>query len=104
MTGKMPTKEAVEAYLQSLPGKRGIDIPEDQYDKMFTVANGITQQVWGGYPLPHQMQDLWDAGATTPERIHAMFGALPHPLAPSVSVDDYQQYSQAKQLFSKHQK
>jgi hypothetical protein len=85
------------AFLQQLPGKRGVDIPADDYDRMYQVANGITLPVWGRPVSPHQLQWLYDQGATTPEAIHAAFNAQPHPHAPNVTVGEFPEYARAYQ-------
>lgn len=100
----MITKKQVEGFLHSLPGKRGIDIPADIFDKIHPVANGITQKVWGSAPTPHQLQHLYETGAHEPQAIQDSYNNLPHPLAPSVSVGEYQQYSKALELYNKYQK
>lgn len=87
---------------QALPGKRGIDIPVDVYDRMMTTAMGVTMPLWGRRPTPHQMQALYDAGMTEPEQIHAAFNDLPHPRAPSLKVGEYGHWKDAQQAWTKH--
>jgi hypothetical protein len=89
-------------WLLSQPGKRGIDIPADTWDKIHQVASGITQPLWGRPPTPQQMQHLHDSGATTPDRIHAAFAELPHPHAPHLSVGEYDSWKSAYGLYQQH--
>ena len=90
------------AYLQAQPGQRGRDIPTQFYDQMHHAASGITVPLWGRGPSPHQMQALWDAKATTPEKIKNLYDQMPHPNAPNVRVGDYADYQQALQVFNEH--
>lgn len=89
-------------WLDSQPGHRGRDIPNETFDAIFPVANGISQSIWGREPTFQQMQDLFDMGAHTPDKIHAAFGALPHPHAPSLAVNEYPTYAHALQTFEDH--
>lgn len=89
-------------FLLSLPGKRGLDIPEHEYDASYAVASGITQPLWGRAPTPHQMQALHDMGAVTPQAIHDAFAALPHPHAPSLTVGEYGAWKDAHKAYTQH--
>lgn len=97
-------KQRVSQWFQELPGKRGVDVPEHEYDRIFAVASGITLPLWGRPPSPQQMQHLWDNKITDPSAIHAAFGALPHPHAPNVSVSDFPAYAQAFKAHEEHSK
>lgn len=97
-------QKIAEAWYLKLPGKRGIDIPADVYDKMKPVADGITMPLWGRSTLPHQMQWLYDQGKTQPYQIHAAFNELPHPHAPNVKVGEYPDYVSAMQTYQEHSK
>lgn len=99
----IPSEEDARGFLMGFPGKRDIDIPADTYDRMFSAANGLTQQVWGRSPEPEHMQWLYDNGHTEPDQVKQAFGAMPHPHAPSVTVANYEQYSAAKQMFDQLQ-
>ena len=101
---KFPTAQEIENVMMSWPGKRSIDIPEHIFDKIQPVAQGITKQIWGDNVQPQQLQHLYQNGHHTPDAIHAEFGKMPHPLAPSVQVSEYEKFSKAKELFDKHQK
>lgn len=90
------------AWYLSVPGKRGVDIPADRYDKIAPVANGITLPLWGRPASPQQLQYLHDNDLTEPSQIHAAFGALPHPNAPSISVSDYPAYTAALKTYEDH--
>jgi hypothetical protein len=92
----------VRQYLESLPGKRGRDIPEDVYDAIHHVASGITMPLWGRPPTPQQMQHLYDTGTHDPQGIHDAFGGLPHPHAPNLKVGEYQSYQRAHEEYRKH--
>lgn len=104
MTKKIPSKSDIENIMMSWPGKRGIDIPENVFDRIQPVAQGISKQIWGSNVQPEHLQYLYDNGYHTPEAIQSQYDPLPHPHAPSVTVGEYQQYSKATELFNKHQK
>jgi hypothetical protein len=89
-------------FLLSLPGKRGLDIPEDTFDKIHQVASGITQPLWGRPPTPQQMQHLFDTGAHDPQAIHDAFAGLDHPHAAGLKVGEYEQWKGAHQAFKAH--
>ena len=91
-----------QQWLDSLPGKRGTDIPPDVYDTIYHVGNGITLPMWGRPILPHQIAALYSQGATTPQAIHQALGSLPHPNAPNVSVSEYPHYVQAYRTYNEH--
>jgi len=100
---KIPSEKEIEGFLMSLPGKRGIDIPEEIFDKIQPVAQGMAMQVWGRPIEPQQLQDLYVGGHHQPEQVKQVLGGLPHPHAPSVSVGEYQKFSAAKQMFDERQ-
>lgn len=102
MAGDGKLTYRVKEFLRSLPGKRGIDIPETDYDRIHEAASGITQSVWGRYPTPEMMQHMYDNGIHHPESIKAWFGKMPHPHAPSVTVDEYPAWSQAYEVHRQH--
>ncbi|MGP8161954.1 MAG: hypothetical protein ACLQGJ_12185 [Candidatus Dormibacteria bacterium] len=93
-----------KAFFDALPGKRGTDIPAEDYDVMYATANGITLPVWGRPVSPAQLQAMYDQGLTTPESIHAAFGKLPHPHAPNVTLGEYQDYAKAHQTYQEHKR
>jgi hypothetical protein len=95
----------VRQFLMAQPGKRGIDIPEDRYDKLFDIAAGITQPLWGMFPTPQQMQHAHDNNLDTAEKMHqGLYGQLPHPKAPDLSVGEYGQWERALQTVKQHGK
>lgn len=102
MSGADTERQKFKRWLDSQPGHRGRDIPEHIFDQIYPVANGITQQIWGRPPTFQQMQDLHDAGAHTPQAIHAMYEALPHPHAPALAVGEYGAYANALQTYQQH--
>lgn len=95
-------KRKAQQFVMQLPGKRGHDIPEDVHDTITSVGNGIARPMWGRDLDPFQIQALYDAGAHTPEQIHDMLGAMPHPHAPNVSVNDYPRYANAHKVWKDH--
>jgi hypothetical protein len=97
-------KKIGQAWYLSQPGKRGIDIPAETYDKMRAVADGITIPMWGRRLLPAQMQHLYENHQTEPYQIHAAIGQLPHPHAPNVKVSEYPHYVSAFQTYQEHSK
>ena len=99
---KLPTRQQVVNVLQAMPGKRGVNIPADMWDQIHASASGITKQVWGSAPSPEQMQRLYDDGHHEPDAIKEVFNGLPHPHAPSLTVGEYPQFSQALQLYQDH--
>ena len=102
MSGADTLEQRVKRYMHALPGKRGLDIPEQTYDRILDVAMGITQPMFGKPPTPHQLQHLYDVGAHTPEAIHAEYGNMAHPHAPNLKVSEYQQYAHALGVFKSH--
>lgn len=101
MTLSAREQAAAKQWFDALPGKRG-EIPPDVYDTIYSVGNGITLPMWGRPILPHQIDALYKAGATTPQAIHQALGSLPHPNASNVSVSDYPSYVQAFQTWQEH--
>ncbi len=101
--GQAHLRFKAKQFIQSMPGKRGIDIPEDIYDRIFNAASGVTQQVWGRHPTPEQMQWLHDNGHHTPDMVKDQFGNLPHPHADGLTVAEYPKYADAYQTMKKHQ-
>ena len=95
-------RAAAMSWWLGLPGKRGVEIPEEEYDKVYPVAAGITLPLWGRPPHPRQMQYLHDQGITEPADIHAAFSSLPHPQAPNVTVGEYPAYAEAFQTYEAH--
>ena len=102
MSGQDTNAYKFRQFLMSLPGKRGIDIPEDKFDAIHQVAEGITQPLWGRPPTPHQMQHLYDSGAHDPQAIHDAFAELDHPHAPGLKVGEYQSWKDAHHAFKSH--
>lgn len=95
MTLSRQKRQQAMGWWLNLPGKRGVDIPEETYDRIYSVGNGITMPLWGRPILPEQMQYLHDNDLTQPSQIHAAFGELPHPHAPNVKVSEYPDYVHA---------
>lgn len=102
MSGADTQRQQFKRWLDSQPGHRGRDIPEPIFDQIYPVANGITQQTWGREPTFQQMQGLYDQGAHTPDKIHAVFAMQPHPHAPSLTLGEYGQYAHAFTTFQEH--
>ncbi len=97
---KMPSQKEVEAFLNSLPGKRGVDIPADIFDIIAPAAHGFAKKIWGTSASPHQLQYLYENGHHQPSQVDDAFSALPHPLAPSVKVGEYDQHVKALQMYN----
>jgi hypothetical protein len=97
-------KKVAEEALMALPGKRGIDIPEEVFDKIHKHASAETLGVWGRHPTPHQLQALHDQGLHEPHQIKEAFGQMPHPHAEGISVADYTRWSSAKDSWDHHSK
>jgi hypothetical protein len=95
MSGADTLKHRAKNYVAGLPGKRGIDIPEDTYDRIFSAARGVTQPIWGRDPTPHQIQHLYDQGLHSTDQIQQAYGNLPHPHAQGLTVSEYPQYAEA---------
>lgn len=100
--GQNHMRYRAKQFIQSMPGKRGTDIPEDLYDRIFNSASGITQQVWGRHPTPEQMQWLHDNGHHTPDAIKEHLGNLEHPHAQGISVSEYTKYEDAFKTYKEH--
>lgn len=98
----MDYKKIVEEALNQLPGKRGIDIPEAQFDQIHKHASAATLGVWGRHPTPHQIQALFDQGLTEGHQIQGAFDQLPHPHAEGMTVGEYRGWSDAYQHFKQH--
>lgn len=111
MSGADTLQQKLKRHFLSLPGKRAYAgqrgkgwIPAHIYDRIYPVANGITQQIWGDHPTPEQMQALFDAGYHTPDKIHEAYNALPHPHAPNVTVGQYPAYANAVRVYEEHRR
>jgi hypothetical protein len=102
MSGHDTLQAKLRRALMELPGKRGLDIPAETYDRIFDVASGITMPVWGRPPTPEQMDFLYRNGHHTPDRIHAAFSQLPHPHAPTVRLGEYQTFQHALETYQEH--
>lgn len=102
MSGADTIRARARRYVESLPGKRGVDIPAEVYDRIYPVARGITEQIWGRPPTPHQLQWLYDEGYTHPEAIREAYGRLPHPHAEGLTVAEYQRYLEAFEVWKTH--
>lgn len=97
-------KQSASAWYQQLPGKRGVDIPAEEFDKIHAVASGITLPLWGRQPHPAQLQYLWDNKLTEPAQIHAAYNELSHPHAPNLKVGEFAAYAQAYKAHQEHSK
>src|SRR4029077_19137082 len=95
-------KAQLEAAVMKVPGLRGRDVPEDVYDRIRPVADGITMPLWGRPATPYQIQHLYATGAHDPASIHAAFDDLNHPHAPGLKVGEYQIYSKALGVHKQH--
>jgi len=104
MSTKIPTEAEIKAVMFSLPGKRGVDIPEDIFDKIAPIAHSTSNQIWGSNATPHQLQALHDGGHHEPQQVKDAFGALPHPLAPDVTVSEYEKNSEGLQKYNEAQR
>lgn len=93
----------IKQAVLAIPGMRGRDIPEEKYDQIRDVADGITMPLWGRPATPHQMQHLYDTGAHDPASIHAAFDNLNHPHSPGLKVGEFQTYSKALSTYKQHQ-
>lgn len=102
MSGRDTISFRAKQFFERLPGKRGVDIPEDVYDRIYPVARGITEQIWGRPPTPRQLQELYDNDLTHPDQIRQAYGALPHPFAKGLTVAEYQRYLEAYQVYREH--
>lgn len=105
MSGSDTLAFRAKQFVQSLPGRRqsrGGDIPDDVWERLHAAANGITQQVWGRWPWPQHLQDMYEAGITEPQQVHDFYGAFAHPHAPGLTVAEYPRYAQAHQVFQRH--
>ena len=104
MSGSDTQQAKVKAYLYSLPGKRGIDIPEAQFDALHAAASGETLPVWGRHPTPEQMQYLHDNELHHPAKVKELYGNLQHPDVPGVKVSEYPAWEQAYSVVKDHGK
>ncbi len=102
MSGSDQFRYKVKQGLMAMPGKRGIDIPEDEWDRIHEAASGITLGVWGMHPTPHQMQALYEGGHTTPEAVNEVFGQMPHPHSPDITVSQYPSWAKAYEVHENH--
>lgn len=101
-TPRSQIPKKVEQILMSWPGKRGIDIPEEVFDRIHPVATGITMKVWGRYPTPHQLQYLHDNQLHHPDDIHRVYDQMPHPHADGMTVGEFQHWSKAYSTFNQY--
>jgi hypothetical protein len=102
VSGADTFRHRLRQYLYGLPGKRGIDIPEQRFDQIHQHASAITQPVWGQPPTPHQLQHLHDHTDGSAEQIQGAFGHLPHPSAKGLTLGEYQQWKAAHQAWQQH--
>lgn len=105
MSGADTLTFRAKQFVASLPGRRqssGGSIPDDLHDRISSAAHGISQQVWGRYATPEQLQHLYDSGLHEPQAIHDAYGVMPHPHAQGLSVSEYSQWSQAYDVLQKH--
>ena len=105
MSGAETTKHKARLFVESLPGRKqslGGQIPDDLHERISSAAHGISQQVWGRYATPEQLQWLYDNGHHEPQQIHDVFGAQPHPHATGLTVDEFGQWSKAYELMQRH--
>jgi hypothetical protein len=102
MSGRDTFAYRVRQYLMSLPGKRGIDIPEARFDQIHQAASAITQATWGQPPTPQQLQYLHEHTDGTEAQIHAHYGGLEHPQAKGISVAQYGQWKAAYHAWNEH--
>lgn len=102
MSGAETLAFRAKQFLQGMPGKKGIDIPEDIHEAIYNAASGITHQIWGRPPTPEQMQWLYDNGHHTPDKIQEQFGKLEHPYASGLLVSEYPDYADAYHVYQRH--
>lgn len=102
MSGADTFKARYRTWRLARGGNRGLDIPERDYDRIFPVAAGITLPLWGRHPTPEQMIHLARNTDGSPAAIHAAYGGLPHPHAPSLTVDQYSSYHHALTVHKTH--
>jgi hypothetical protein len=101
--GRAHFEYKVRQFLLSQPGRRGTHIPVERYDRLFDMAAGITQPLWGQFPTPQHMQYIHDHNLDTPDKMHAeLFGLYPHPKAPSLKVGEYEAWKRAHQTVKQH--
>jgi hypothetical protein len=98
------SKDNIRTELMKRPGKRGIDIPEDVYDRILPHAMGASMKTRDRHPTPEIMQHLHDNGIHQPEQIKAFFDGLKHPKAPNMSVGEYNTYKSALSLYKEHKR
>lgn len=103
MSGADTLRFKAKNWMMSQPGKRGIDIPEYIYDRIYQAAVGITQPMWGRFPTGEQMQHFYDQGIHTPDQIRDAYGKLPHPHAQGLTVEEYPQYADAFKTYRENQ-
>lgn len=101
MSGRDTRKYQIKQYIESLPGKRGVDIPDSVHKRIVQAAMGVTMPLWGRPPTPHQIQWLHDNGMTTYQQVQQAFGNLPHPHVDGMTVAQYQAWKQAHDTYKK---
>jgi|SRR5579864_9824957 len=104
MSGSDTLAFKAKQFVASLPGRRessGGTIPDDIWHRLTAAAHGISQQVWGRYATPEQIQHLYDNGLHEPQDIHEAFGKLPHPHAPGLTVAEYGPWAKAHETFQR---
>lgn len=104
MTLTPAERKRAETFIKQLPGKRGVDVPEQIHDTITSVGNSIARPLWGRDLEPHQIQWLFDNGKHTPADIHDAMNQLQHPHAPNLRVGEYQDYASAHKVFMEHSK
>jgi len=102
LSGYDTLAQKAKRFIDGLPGKKGKDIPETHYDRIFNAASGITQSIWGRPPTPQQMQWLYDNGHHTPDKVQEQFNQLEHPHAHGMTIGEYPRYSEALDVYRNH--
>jgi hypothetical protein len=105
ISGADTLAQKAKRFVLDLPGRKqslGGQIPDDLHDRISSAAHGISQQVWGRYATPEQLQWLFDNGYHEPQQIHDVFGAQPHPHATGLTVDEFGQWSKAYDVMQRH--
>lgn len=100
----MNYRKIAEEALMALPGKRGIDIPEEIFDQIHRHATAATLGVWGRHPLPEHFQQLHDQGLHEAHQIQEAYGSMPHPHADGLTVNEYSTWSKAHEAWNHHSK
>lgn len=102
MISDAQARQMVERWGSTQPGKRGVDIPAEIFDRIAPAAHGAMLPLYGRPATPEQLQWFHDQGITEPADVHDAVSRMQHPHAPDLTVGEFPRYQQAFDTFRAH--